>query len=58
LIAAMLVAPDFSEHDPEKWIPVFGKDHAPTKAELGSQSFDLLRKRTQRQTAWPNCNTQ
>ena len=20
-----------SEHDPEKWIPVFGKDHAPTK---------------------------
>ena len=20
------------EHDPEKWIPVFGKDHAPTKA--------------------------
>jgi hypothetical protein len=19
------------EHDPEKWIPVFGKDHAPTK---------------------------
>src|ERR1700747_1871383 len=20
------------EHDPEKWIPVFGKDHAPTRA--------------------------
>jgi hypothetical protein len=20
------------EHDPEKWIPVFGKDHAQTKA--------------------------
>jgi hypothetical protein len=19
------------EHDPEKWIPVFGKDHAPLK---------------------------
>jgi hypothetical protein len=19
-----------SEHDPEKWVPVFGKDHAPT----------------------------
>jgi hypothetical protein len=19
------------EHDPEKWVPVFGKDHAPTK---------------------------
>jgi hypothetical protein len=19
------------EHDPEKWMPVFGKDHAPTK---------------------------
>jgi len=22
---------DFLEHDPEKWEPVFGKDHAPTK---------------------------
>jgi len=21
----------FLEHDPEKWIPVFRKDHAPTK---------------------------
>jgi hypothetical protein len=21
------------EHDPEKWIPVFGKDHAPPKAQ-------------------------
>jgi len=21
-----------AEHDPEKWIPVFGKDHAPTIA--------------------------
>jgi hypothetical protein len=20
------------EHDPEKWIPVFGKDHAPPKS--------------------------
>jgi hypothetical protein len=20
------------EHDPEKWIPVFGKDHAPSKS--------------------------
>jgi hypothetical protein len=20
------------EHDPEKWIPVFGKDHAPTRS--------------------------
>jgi hypothetical protein len=19
------------EHDPEKWVPVFGKDHAPAK---------------------------
>src|SRR5207344_2243723 len=23
------------EHDPEKWIPVFGKDHAPTKKQSG-----------------------
>jgi hypothetical protein len=21
------------EHDPEKWVPVFGKDHAPRKTE-------------------------
>jgi hypothetical protein len=21
----------FLEHDPEKWTPVFGKDHAPTE---------------------------
>jgi hypothetical protein len=25
---ARLIGP--SEHDPEKWVPVFGKDHAPT----------------------------
>src|SRR6476659_5179921 len=24
------------EHDPEKWIPVFGKDHAPTKGKAGN----------------------
>ena len=24
------VAPACAEHDPEKWVPVFGKDHAPT----------------------------
>src|SRR4051812_40527665 len=24
------------EHDPEKWIPVFGKDHAPTKRKGGN----------------------
>jgi len=23
------------EHDPEKWIPVFGKDHAPPKGQSG-----------------------
>jgi hypothetical protein len=23
------------EHDPEKWIPVFGKDHAQRKQESG-----------------------
>jgi hypothetical protein len=23
------------EHDPEKWVPVFGKDHAPTKQQSG-----------------------
>jgi hypothetical protein len=26
------------EHDPEKWIPVFGKDHAQTLAEIGGLS--------------------
>jgi hypothetical protein len=24
------------EHDPEKWIPVFGKDHAPAKGNAGT----------------------
>jgi hypothetical protein len=24
-----------SEHDPEKWVPVFGKDHAPPKGKSG-----------------------
>ena len=24
------------EQDPEKWIPVFGKDHAPTKGKAGN----------------------
>jgi hypothetical protein len=36
-------------HDPEKWIPVFGKDHAPLKrlragdwfVELERQNFDV-----------------
>jgi hypothetical protein len=23
------------EHDPEKWVPVFGKDHAPPKTWSG-----------------------
>jgi hypothetical protein len=23
------------EHDPEKWLPVFGKDHAQTKLQPG-----------------------
>jgi hypothetical protein len=27
-VIARLIGP--SEHDPEKWAPVFGKDHAPT----------------------------
>jgi hypothetical protein len=26
-----------ARHDPEKWIPVFGKDHAPTKGEGASR---------------------
>jgi hypothetical protein len=26
------------EHDPEKWVPVFGKDHAPTKLERDDDS--------------------
>jgi hypothetical protein len=23
------------EHDPERWVPVFGKDHAPTISQSG-----------------------
>jgi hypothetical protein len=33
-LGAMLARPAVAralEHDPEKWIPVFGKDHAPAK---------------------------
>jgi hypothetical protein len=36
------------EHDPEKWIPVFGKDHASTKpsaalrAATGAATWRLL----------------
>jgi hypothetical protein len=26
------VGEDLAEHDPEKWIPVFGQDHAPFDA--------------------------
>ena len=28
-------APRELEHDPEKWLPVFGKDHAPPKGQSG-----------------------
>ena len=28
-------APRELEHDPEKWVPVFGKDHAPPKDQSG-----------------------
>src|SRR5665647_3551480 len=31
------LVPRDSAHDPEKWIPVFGKDHAQTKARLCSR---------------------
>src|SRR5215510_6214953 len=31
-IAAICAAPEALEHDPEKWKPVFGKDHAQTKS--------------------------
>jgi predicted small lipoprotein YifL len=31
------------EHDPEKWLPVFGKDHAPAKGYVGIVSRPLLR---------------
>jgi hypothetical protein len=33
------------EHDPEKWIPVFGKDHAPPKCQSGNR-FDMKRLRS------------
>src|SRR6185312_5909612 len=31
------------EHDPEKWVPVFGKDHAPPKASVPIPKFASLR---------------
>jgi hypothetical protein len=30
-------AGDFLEHDPEKWEPVFGKDHAPNNELAGDR---------------------
>jgi ribulose-5-phosphate 4-epimerase/fuculose-1-phosphate aldolase len=30
------------ERDPEKWIPVFGKDHAPTKGEYAAATRGLI----------------
>jgi hypothetical protein len=30
-VGAVSGGADSLEHDPEKWMPVFGKDHAPTK---------------------------
>src|SRR5262245_14083372 len=31
-ISARVAAAAALEHDPEKWVPVFGKDHAPAKS--------------------------
>jgi len=31
----VVIFPDFLEHDPEKWLPVFRKDHAQTKRWSG-----------------------
>src|SRR6266700_1831316 len=31
----------FNRHDPEKWVPVFGKDHAQTKFEGAMKHFNL-----------------
>jgi MFS family permease len=31
--AGLVVAPQILKHDPEKWVPVFGKDHAQTKPD-------------------------
>ena len=28
------------EHDPEKWVPVFGKDHAPTSSLVPPAGFE------------------
>ncbi len=38
------VQADLAAHDPEKWKPVFGKDHAPTqKVKLGLKVYDCYR---------------
>jgi hypothetical protein len=31
------------EHDPEKWVPVFGKDHAPEKVKSASLKNERTR---------------
>src|SRR5262249_4883610 len=36
------------EHDPEKWIPVFGKDHAPTKSYCRRVFAHSMNSRTMR----------
>ncbi|HUD85823.1 MAG TPA: hypothetical protein VMR17_05190, partial [Xanthobacteraceae bacterium] len=36
------------EHDPEKWTPVFGKDHAPPKCQSAS-GFNMKRLRSSAQ---------
>ncbi len=44
-VAAALarVQADLAAHDPEKWEPVFGKDHAQKKENLGLKVYDCYR---------------
>jgi hypothetical protein len=37
LVPAINVFERYLEHDPEKWVPVFRKDHAPSKCESGNR---------------------
>jgi hypothetical protein len=32
------------EHDPEKWLPVFGKDHASTKSMIPKSGYRFSEK--------------
>jgi hypothetical protein len=43
------------EHDPEKWHPVFRKDHAPLKAERDLEAAGIHRRRLMTGSRFASC---